>query len=85
MGEPFYHVFRLPARFPSEYCFGNGVPVNFQMLDWFGGPEGMSRADVASFIRKKRYAFGRLLVIERHTGEAWALETSNDNTSEPTP
>jgi hypothetical protein len=78
MAEPFFHVFRMPEKFPSEYCFGAGVPVNFQMVDWFGGTEGMSRDDVNAFIRKKRYAFGKLLVVERG-GESWSLETSNDN------
>jgi hypothetical protein len=73
MSEPFFHVFRLPEKFPSEYCFGSGVPVNFQMVDWFGGPEGMSRDDINAFIGKKQYAIGKLLVIERNSGECWQL------------
>ncbi len=31
----FCRVFKLPDSFPSEFCFGGGVPVNFQMVDWF--------------------------------------------------
>lgn len=72
--EPFYHVFRLPPAFPSEYCFGGGVPVNFQMVDWFGAPAGTSREQTTAFIRTKQYAVGRLLVLERG-GEAWIVET----------
>lgn len=76
MSEPFYHVFRMPDAFPHEYCFGGGVPVNFQMVDWMGAPEGLSRDDMTGFIKKKRYAFGRLLVVERHSGEAWIINCS---------
>lgn len=83
MSEPFFRVFRLPHEFPSAYCFGAGVPVNFQMVDWFGGPEGMARDEINSFIRKKRYANGKLLVMERSSGECWVIETSNDNEARP--
>lgn len=31
----FCRVFELPERFPSDFCFGGGIPVNFQMVDWF--------------------------------------------------
>lgn len=31
----FCRIFELPVRFPSDYCFGGGHPVNFQMIDWF--------------------------------------------------
>lgn len=74
MTEPFYHVFRMPEAFPSQYCFGDGVPVTFQMVDWFGGPSGLTSKEVEAFILKKAYASGKLLVIERHTGEAWIVE-----------
>ena len=74
MSEPFFHVFRLPTKFPSEYCFGGGVPVNFQMVDWFGGLEGMARDEINDFIAKKNYASGKLLVIERG-GECWIIDT----------
>lgn len=62
----FFHVFRMPEAFPNEYCFGGGVPVNFQMVDWFGGPESLTRDDLNSFVRNKRYAVGKLLIIERN-------------------
>ena len=31
----FCRVFELPIRFSSDFCFGEGVPTNFQMVDWF--------------------------------------------------
>jgi hypothetical protein len=80
---PFFHIFRLPKKFPSEYCFGGGVPVNFQMVDWMGGSEGISRDKIRdkinNFILQKQYAqaSGRLLIIERSSSECWILDTGN--------
>jgi len=31
----FCRVFELPMEYPRGYCFGGGLPVNFQMIDWF--------------------------------------------------
>ncbi len=31
----FCRVFEVPDQFPSDFCFGGGHPVNFQMVDWF--------------------------------------------------
>jgi len=31
----FLRVFRLPEKFPSDFCFGDGHPTNFQLVDWF--------------------------------------------------
>lgn len=31
----FIRIFRIPNEFPSDFCFGGGHPVNFQLLDWF--------------------------------------------------
>jgi hypothetical protein len=31
----FCRVFELPEHFPKGYCFGGGLPTNFQMVDWF--------------------------------------------------
>ena len=31
----FCRVFELPERFSSAFCFGGGIPTNFQMVDWF--------------------------------------------------
>lgn len=75
MSEPFFYVFRLPQEFPREYCFGGGVPVNFQMVDWFGGPADMPVNEINDFIRQKQYAMGRLLIIERSSSECWILDT----------
>ena len=31
----FMRIFRIPNQFPSDFCFGGGHPVNFQIVDWF--------------------------------------------------
>ena len=31
----FIRIFRIPNQFPSDFCFGGGHPVNFQIVDWF--------------------------------------------------
>ena len=31
----FCQVFELPGKFPDGFCHGGGIPVNFQMVDWF--------------------------------------------------
>ena len=33
--QNFCRVFQLPEQFPSDYCFGGGIPVTFVMVDWF--------------------------------------------------
>lgn len=76
---PFYHVFKLPKDFPSEYCFGGGIPVTITMVDWFGSPEKVSEDKLIQFILKKKYASGgRLLVIERHTNQSFIIEIQDN-------
>ena len=44
MMEPFFHSSAFQRSFPAEFLLWRGwVPVNFQMVDWFGCTEGMSR------------------------------------------
>ena len=31
----FCRVFEIPEEYPKGYLFGDGKPVNFQMVDWF--------------------------------------------------
>jgi hypothetical protein len=31
----FMRIFRVPIEFPSAFCFGGGIPIEFQMVDWF--------------------------------------------------
>jgi len=35
----FMRIFRLPLEYPSDFCFGGGHPVNFQLVDWFNPVE----------------------------------------------
>ncbi|MFA5262047.1 MAG: hypothetical protein WC450_12560 [Candidatus Omnitrophota bacterium] len=31
----FLRIFRLPAQYPTGYCFAGGYPVEMQLVDWF--------------------------------------------------
>ena len=31
----FCRVFEVPNEFKKGFCFGGGIPTNFQMVDWF--------------------------------------------------
>jgi hypothetical protein len=31
----FCRVFQLPQSYPKGYCFGDGLPTTFVMVDWF--------------------------------------------------
>ncbi len=31
----FVRIFRLPNKFPSDYCFSGGHPTMFVLVDWF--------------------------------------------------
>ena len=42
----FCRVFEIPEEFPTDFCFGGGHPVNFQMVDWFN-PTRLSQAGVS--------------------------------------
>lgn len=42
----FCRVFELPDKLKSEYCFGGGIPTNFQMVDWFCPILGLDRYTV---------------------------------------
>ncbi|HZF69381.1 hypothetical protein [Sulfuricurvum sp.] len=43
----FCRVFELPNEFSSEYCFGGGIPTNFQMVDWFCPIMGLGQYTVS--------------------------------------
>ena len=51
----FMWVYRLPEKLSNGYCFGAGVPITFTNVDWFGGPAEMTRAEIETFVRGKRY------------------------------
>lgn len=43
----FCRVFELPTEFSSDFCFGGGVPTNFQMVDWFNPVPDIDRPAVS--------------------------------------
>lgn len=44
----FCRVFELPENYPSDFCFGRGIPVTMQMVDWFNpiSPAEVTRGQV---------------------------------------
>lgn len=40
----FCRVFEIPDKFPSGYCFGEGVDTVFKMVDWFYPVSGLGLA-----------------------------------------
>ncbi len=46
MWNNFCRVFELPENYPQDFCFDGGLPVNFQMVDWFDPVQGVGRAVV---------------------------------------
>ena len=39
----FCRVFAIPSKFSSDFCFGGGIPTNFQMVDWFYPVYGLAQ------------------------------------------
>lgn len=75
--ENTYLVFRLPVLLPLGYCFGDGLPVNFQMVDWFlSVVPDIPEPVIAPFIRRKTYYHenpGSDFLVVRNTGESFIV------------
>ena len=74
----FGRVFELPNRYPREYCFGGGQPVQFLMVDWFNPlkttdpPEPWEEAvkTLRPFLMQKSYVKpGRRYILITDFGE----------------
>lgn len=50
----FCRVFELPARFSSEFCFGGGIPTNFQMIDWLNPVPDIGQPAVSKEVWRKK-------------------------------
>lgn len=48
----FCRIFELPEKYPTDYCFGGGHRVNFQLIDWFY-PTEVSQAAVSKEVWEK--------------------------------
>lgn len=51
----FVRVYRLPSQLTSGYCFGRGVPITFQNVDWFETMDDHGQSALTDFIRTKNY------------------------------
>ena len=58
----FCRVFRLPRQFSSDFCFGAGIPTNFQMVDWFNPVEGIGQPACSKEVWRKEV--GEIKIIE---------------------
>lgn len=63
----FCRVFEIPESFPSDYCFGGGHKVNFQMVDWFNPVPGIHMAAVSKDVWRDEFGedeFGEIETVE---------------------
>ena len=49
----FCRVFELPRDYPSDYCFGGGIPVQILMVDWFNPVPDIPQPGVSKETWKK--------------------------------
>jgi hypothetical protein len=76
----FCRVFELPENYPSDFCFGGGHPVSFQMVDWFNPVPGIGQPGISK--EEWREKLGEIEVKEITTEELreslipWLLEKS---------
>jgi len=73
-------VFRLPEQVPSDFCFGGGWPVNFQLIDWFEGRYPGAKVpvhinEIRQEVRLKRYYKpGQNLLCMRRDGACFLVD-----------
>jgi hypothetical protein len=72
----FVRVYRLPEKLTNGYCFGGGVPITFQNVDWFEALIDEGREKLAEFIKGKRYydPAARFLVLADHPDLTFTIE-----------
>lgn len=63
----FCRVFELPQKFPTDYCFGGGIPVNFQMVDWFNPVPNLPQWGIPESKYKELVESGEITNTETHT------------------
>lgn len=51
----FVRVYRLPERLSHGFCFGPGVPIVFQNVDWFETLYSEGQIPLVEFIKRKQY------------------------------
>lgn len=62
----FMRVFEVPEKFSTEYCFGGGIPTNFQMVDWFHPVSGLPQWAVSEQKYNELIEKGELQKSENH-------------------
>jgi hypothetical protein len=70
-------VYRLPAdKLTYGYCFGGGMPITFQNVDWFEAPVDLGREALVAFIKGKKYfkPDARFLVLGDHPALTFTID-----------
>jgi hypothetical protein len=71
--ELFFHVYEVPAKRSNGYCFGAGVPITFQNVDWFGGGAIETREQLVQFISGKQYCRPGFTYLVLANDPAWTF------------
>ena len=73
------HVYRIPKKRSDGYCFGGGVPITFQNVDWIGDPEdGHTVDELRDFLMGKLYVMnsppGTRFLVLCDKGPEWTFQ-----------
>ena len=68
----FIAVYEIPNPMVKGYCFGTGVSIVFQNVDWFTAPIE-EKEETIKFIKTKKYynPSKRYLVLSRDGVDGW--------------
>lgn len=84
----FCRVYKLPISYPTEFCFGGGVSVEFLMIDWFNPwPEHLDnrfkdwsevKVELIDFLQQKKYVEpNREYILITEFGESFIFSGRN--------
>jgi len=81
----FVRIYRLPSKLTDGYCFGGGVPIAFQNVDWFETPVAEGREPLETFIQSKLYynPHARFLVLGDDPSFVFTIEPDSPASGAP--
>ena len=75
----FMRIFRIPNQFPSDFCFGGGHPVNFQIVDWFNPiPQEELLSGKAKTLEKYRRGIREFIKVKNYYDPAFKFLALSD-------
>jgi len=69
----FCRVFELPNHFSSEFCFGGGIPTNFQMVDWFNPVPDINQPAVSKEVWKEKVGEIAIKTVDHEELQAFLI------------